>query len=141
MIQITENLNSSIYKDSLEIRKKVFVTEQKVPMSLEIEDEEKCIHFVLYQEDIPVATCRLYKKDKKTVKLQRMAVSKEKRKQGYGKKLMQEAEKYADTNDYQTIFLDAQTHALGFYQNLGYQPFGTEFMDAGIPHYSMKKSI
>ena len=34
--------------------------------------------------------------------------------------------------------LAAQTHALGFYEALGFEAFGPEFMDAGIPHRDMK---
>ena len=31
----------------------------------------------------------------------------------------------------------AQTHALGFYERLGFVAFGDEFDDAGIPHRDM----
>ena len=37
--------------------------------------------------------------------------------------------------------LAAQTHAIGFYEALGYVPFGDEFMDAGIPHRNMSKRL
>lgn len=142
MIKYTEDLTSDIYKDSLEIRKKVFMEEQEVPLELEIEDEDQCIHFVLYDDNgQAAATCRLFKKGNGNVKLQRMAVLKEFRKQGLGKQIMQAAEKYAEDNQFEWIFLDAQTHALGFYQNLGYQEFGDEFLDANIPHLSMKKHL
>ena len=32
-----------------------------------------------------------------------------------------------------------QTHALQFYARMGYEAYGEEFMDAGIPHFRMKK--
>ena len=31
----------------------------------------------------------------------------------------------------------SQTHALGFYERLGFTAFGPEYMDAGIPHRDM----
>jgi ElaA protein len=33
--------------------------------------------------------------------------------------------------------LGAQTHALGFYEALGFVAFGPEFLDAGMPHREM----
>jgi len=33
--------------------------------------------------------------------------------------------------------LGAQTHAIGFYERLGFTPYGPEYMDAGIPHRDM----
>jgi len=35
------------------------------------------------------------------------------------------------------VKLGAQIHALGFYQALGFQGVGAEYMDAGIPHLDM----
>ncbi|MYS54571.1 GNAT family N-acetyltransferase, partial [Streptomyces sp. SID6013] len=39
------------------------------------------------------------------------------------------------------VDLHAQTHALGFYERLGYQAYGPEFPDAGIPHRAMRRSL
>ncbi len=36
-----------------------------------------------------------------------------------------------------TIRLGAQTHALGFYERLGFTATGPEYLDAGIPHRDM----
>jgi ElaA protein len=35
------------------------------------------------------------------------------------------------------VKLGAQTHALGFYERLGFTAIGDEFDDAGIPHREM----
>ena len=35
------------------------------------------------------------------------------------------------------VKLGAQTHALGFYERLGFTAYGPEFDDAGIPHREM----
>jgi predicted GNAT family N-acyltransferase len=39
------------------------------------------------------------------------------------------------------VDLHAQTHALGFYERLGYQAYGPEFPDAGIPHRAMRRDL
>ena len=37
------------------------------------------------------------------------------------------------------VALSAQTHALGFYERLGYAAYGPEFDDAGLPHRWMRR--
>ena len=39
------------------------------------------------------------------------------------------------------VDLHAQTHALGFYERLGYEAYGEEFPDAGIPHRAMRRAL
>ena len=38
---------------------------------------------------------------------------------------------------YESILIHAQTHAIPFYEKLGFKPFGEEFMEDGIPHIKM----
>lgn len=37
------------------------------------------------------------------------------------------------------VFLNAQRHALGFYERAGFVSEGNEFIEAGIPHYRMTR--
>lgn len=47
----TKDTMSNIYLDAVRIRHQVFVVEQGVPLSREIDkDEAHCIHFVLYSD-------------------------------------------------------------------------------------------
>ena len=39
------------------------------------------------------------------------------------------------------VALSAQTHALGFYERLGYTAYGPEFDDAGLPHRWMSRTL
>lgn len=139
----TNNTLGPIYKDALAIRKEVFIKEQQVPPEREIDaDEKQAIHFVLYdKQDTPVATVRLLAADANTIKVQRMAVIKDARKNGYGKVIMQEMENYIKKTDYQKITLGAQISARDFYHHLGYQEEGEIFWDAGIQHIIMTKFI
>lgn len=140
-VRYTEDLATAIYQDALTIRRDVFIKEQGVSEEIEIEGEEGCLHFVLYQDDNPVATCRLLKKEHHVAKLQRMAVLKEGRGLQLGKELMREAEKIAAEHGINEIILGAQNTAIGFYEKLGYQIEGDEFLDANIPHHMMKKML
>ena len=39
------------------------------------------------------------------------------------------------------VFLGAQVQAVPFYEKQGYRCYGETFLDAGIPHLHMDKSI
>ena len=57
---------------------------------------------------------------------------------GLGAALMRAAvERFRQVPGVKTVKLGAQTHALGFYERLGFTAHGPEFDDAGIPHREM----
>lgn len=141
-IKQTIDITSPIYHDALAIRETVFIDEQHVPRELEIDDDEaRATNLVLYVDDAPAATLRLLPIAADTIKLQRMAVRKAYRQRGYGRALIAEAEGIAETNGYQQITLGGQLTARGFYETLGYTACGEEFMDAGIRHIEMVKTL
>jgi len=41
----------------------------------------------------------------------------------------------------QTAVLGSQTHALTFYEKLGFEAYGDEYLDAGILHQDMKITL
>ena len=91
----TQDLKSKTYRDALDIRKEVFVEEQQVPVSIEIDDlEDKTLHLVGYEEFIPVATARIYPMENGKYKVQCVAICKVVREKKYGSILMQEIERY-----------------------------------------------
>lgn len=130
----------------LEIRKEVFVEEQKVPLDLEIDEFDQIgpdVHHVLIEaEGAYAATGRLiYYKDN-SAKMQRIAVRKEFRSQGIGKILLIALEELARELGLTKSVLDAQCQAETFYAKLGYETISTEpFDDAGIPHVRMVKAL
>ncbi len=139
----TKDTMSDLYLDALKIRNQVFVKEQGVPLDREIDNYEAyTIHFVLYQDtETPMATVRLLPLEDGKIKVQRMAVLKEFRKKGLGKVIMEAAETFANEHDYQQLVLGAQLTARDFYQRLGYQAEGDIFLDAGIEHVTMTKTL
>lgn len=139
----TKDTMSDLYLDALKIRNQVFVKEQGVPLDREIDNYEAyTIHFVLYQDtETPMATVRLLPLEDGKIKVQRMAVLKEFRKKGLGKVIMEAAETFANEHDYQQLVLGAQLTAQDFYQRLGYQAEGDIFLDAGIEHVTMTKTL
>lgn len=137
-INYSTDLTSSLYGDSLTIRQEVFIKEQGVPFSQEIESEEGCTYFVIYDRVFPCGTARTFPLTSSTLKLQRFAVLKAYRKQGVGQRLIKAILKNATKNGYQELVLDAQTHAIGFYKKFGFEVISEEFLDAGILHRRMR---
>ncbi|WP_036746599.1 GNAT family N-acetyltransferase [Paenibacillus sp. UNC451MF] len=130
----------------LDIRKEVFVQEQEVDESLEIdefdESPDSCYHVLVQQDDQPLATGRMRPYTDDTMKLQRIAVLKASRGTGAGKTVVLALEDEARRAGYAYTLLDAQCQAEVFYRKLGYVTISTEtFLDAGIPHVRMKKTL
>lgn len=130
----------------LDIRTKVFVEEQKVPVEEEIDEYDEISpnvqHILILDEGIPVATGRLiyYKAD--TAKMQRIAVLQDYRTKGYGRVLLLAMEELARELGLVASILDAQCQAENFYKKLGYEVISTEpFYDAGILHVRMQKTL
>lgn len=73
--------------------------------------------------------------------LGRLAVAKAARGLGVGAALVRAIEDAAAELGLVAVDLHAQTHALGFYERLGYAVYGPEFPDAGIPHRAMRKAL
>ena len=143
-IKHTRDNLSPVYHQSLSIRHAVFVKEQQVPLTLEIDQNEAyCIHFVLFDDaDTPVATLRILPdKSGKQALIQRVATLKPYRGKGYAFDLMTEALAFLQAQQIELTELHAQLEAIPFYEKLGFKPFGHEFLDADIKHLAMKKTV
>lgn len=133
-------------EDCFSIRIKVFVEEQKVPRDLEMDEydvsPDACRHILLKDGDKPAATGRWKVYEEGTAKLQRIAVLKEYRSSGIGKILVLALEDDARKAGMDTVILDGQCTAEGFYKRLGYTTVpGEPFLDAGILHVRMTKKL
>lgn len=125
------------------LRHTVFVEEQGVPVDLEIDefDQDDSIHFLGRFEGEPIAAARIRILGD-TAKIQRVVVLKEFRGRALGRELMLKIMAHVRDGQLANKFaLDAQTYALAFYQELGFQTLGGEFDDAGIPHIHMIKAV
>lgn len=131
-------LNSSAYNDVLEIRKKVFVDEQNIPLELEVDEtESEAIYFLTYSDDRPAATGRL-REYGKYIKFERIATLKEWRGKGVGRNLMEAMLDYAKKNFPGKVpYMHSQESAVAFYERLGWRKSGDPFMEADIPHQAM----
>ncbi|WDF44590.1 GNAT family N-acetyltransferase [Streptomyces sp. T12] len=134
------------------VRKEVFVGEQGVPEDLEYDAYDTvAVHVLAVRADgVPLGTGRLLHGEAAAAKvdgdpsvgsLGRLAVTKAARGLGVGAALVRALEEAARARGLAAVDLHAQTHALGFYERLGYVAYGPEFPDAGIPHRAMRRVL
>ena len=125
------------------LRHEVFVEEQGVPVELEIDehDEMDAIHFLGEVNGTSAAAARIVVKQE-TAKIGRLVVSKPHRGGGHGVAMMRFVLDHVRDEGLATeVALDAQIQATGFYEALGFAIEGEEFMDAGIPHVRMVRTV
>ncbi|MCI1985662.1 MAG: GNAT family N-acetyltransferase [Lactobacillus sp.] len=137
-IRTTTHLDSATYADALTIRRNVFVSEQGVDPTLEVDaDEAKATYFVAYEAGLAVGCGRLLP-ESYGYHVQRVAVEKAFRHRGVGKALLDAMRVFAQEVGANELRLGAQVQALGFYKALGYTPTPKpEFTEAGIQHREM----
>ncbi|MER6983287.1 GNAT family N-acetyltransferase [Streptomyces carpinensis] len=134
------------------VRKEVFVVEQGVPQEIEYDSYDAvALHVLAVRDDgTPLGTGRLLHGEAAAAKtggdpavgsLGRLAVTEKARGLGVGAALVRAIEDAARERGLAAVDLHAQTHALGFYERLGYEAYGPEFPDAGIPHRAMRRSL
>lgn len=126
-------------EDAFTVRRAVFVQEQQVPEEEEIDQfEDDSTHVVLYDNKEPVGAGRVRVLDG-IGKLERICVLSTSRQKGAGKLIVEKLEDVATAQGVSKLKLNAQTHAIPFYERLGYETVSDVFMDAGIPHVTMIK--
>lgn len=124
------------------LRKEVFVKEQGVPLSLELDEHDAtAIHFIANDGDQTIATARLRVFEPNVGKVERVCVLNSYRGKRLGALIMEAVERYALEYDYKKLKLNAQSYAVPFYEKLSYIVTSPEFMDAGIPHRAMEKKL
>lgn len=142
MIKIIEVNSQDDFEKCLDIRTKVFIEEQNVPLELEMDGYDcDALHLLLFYENIPCATLRVLFPSEDTAHVGRVCVLKEYRRHHLGTALMTYLEKILKESKIKHVELGAQYYIKCFYEKLGYKCDGDIFMDANIEHIMMKKDI
>ena len=123
------------------IRRQVFVQEQNVPEQQELDEHDAtALHLLATLDGRPVGTARLLI-DGTEGKIGRVAILPDCRGTGAGAALMRAALDELRARGVTTARLGAQTHALRFYEKLGFTAYGPVYDDAGIPHRDMSLTL
>jgi len=118
------------------VRNAVFVEEQGVPVELEQDGLDPfCAHALALENGTPVGAGRITEKGH----IGRVAVLASHRGRGIGTELIRclIRNDKASTSTQKLIDLNAQLHAVAFYERLGFEPEGSKFLEAGIEHVRM----
>ena len=138
MYHLKQGCWDQLQQDAKLIRTQVFIVEQHIPEAEEWDDHDAISqHFVIYDQDHPIATARLLQNHS----VGRVAVVKAYRGQGIGRMIMLEIIAYAQQQARPHLQLSSQIHAVSFYQQLGFIVQGDEYDECGIPHIEMTMSI
>jgi predicted GNAT family N-acyltransferase len=132
-------------RDALEIRRSVFIEEQRVPEDLEIDQHDAdpalvstALHVLARRDGQPVGTGRLLLAEPDALlHIGRVAVLAAHRRHGVGRTVMLALQVLARERGAASVTLGAQLHAISFYERLGYVASGPVFLDAGIEHRRM----
>ena len=121
------------------VRTEVFVVEQGVPAEIERDAlDAVCRHAIARDAGGRViATGRLLPDGH----IGRMAVLRTARGAGVGGAVLQALIAEAARRGLREVALNAQTHVLAFYRRHGFEAVGEVFMEAGIPHRAMRRTV
>ena len=126
--------------EAKEIRCEVFCKEQGFLDEFD-ETDEVAAHLVAFNSGTPIATCRVFKDEKDTHTVGRVAVVKAWRGKNIGADILAEAENYIRNNGGKEISVSAQKRVEEFYKKQGYTPLGSIYFDEDCPHIKMIKKL
>ncbi|MEM1338739.1 MAG: GNAT family N-acetyltransferase [Bacteroidota bacterium] len=128
----------------LQLRSEVFVVEQDcVYQDIDTKDKQ-AYHVLGLQNNELAAYARFFAGGDyfENPAIGRVVVDKRYRKKGLGKLIVLACLRYIDQNlKAPTIELSAQTYLKKFYEDMGFSITGKEYLEDGIPHIRMKRSI
>ncbi|TKR80642.1 hypothetical protein L596_014686 [Steinernema carpocapsae] len=132
-----------LFKTIKDVRIEVFCVGQECPYEEEFDglDFSSCMQVAAFVDGNVVGICRI-RKALPFVKLERIAVLEKYRKFGYGNKIVAFAIKLAETEPVfknLILALHSQSYVKGWYKKFGFEIFGDEFEECGIPHFVMVK--
>ena len=121
-----------------DVRREVFVVGQSVPAEIEVDGQDPvCVHVLARWGSESVGTGRMLPDGH----IGRVAVRAPFRNRGIGTKLIQQLIEVAREEGLDRVFLGSQVRATAFYERLGFQQCGSRYVEAGIEHTTMEKSI
>jgi len=107
----------------------------------ELEREKDNMLIGAFEDEEMLGCCMLVEESNDTVRLRQMAVLNDLQGKGIGRALMNFAENLARDRGYKTLSMHARKNAVGFYEKMGYEISGDEFIELTIPHYVMEKKL
>jgi len=103
--------------------------------------EAESLHLVMLAGDRVVGCVLFHPEGPETGRLFQMAVEPERQGSGLGTRLVRALEQEVSARGFREITLHARDAAVGFYARLGYVTFGPPYVEVGIAHQNMRRSL
>ena len=142
-VQITEiKYHSEEYRQEQELRDRVL----RKPLGMSLYDEnmdaeQHDVHVGAFVNGRLAGVLILTRINAAEVKMRQVAVDEATRGWNIGTEMVLFAEAYSKKNGFSTMLLNARKTAVGFYEKLGYEKIGEEFLEINIPHFKMRKCL
>lgn len=130
------------YREVVELRRRVL----RIPLGLDFTPEQlagegKDLHLAAYEGRALVGCLMLSDHGDGVIQMRQVCVEPDRQGTGVGAALVHESEAEARRRGYRGMMLHARDIAVGFYERLGYGRIGEPFVEVGIPHQEMGKSM
>lgn len=133
-----QELTAAELYEILKARAEIFIVEQKINYQDMDDRDYESLHCFFMEEGQVAAYLRAFPMEERRVKIGRVLT----RRHGNGMgRLLLEKSLEAVTAEFpcEKIRVDAQKHAVGFYEKFGFRPISGEFWEEGILHISMER--
>jgi predicted GNAT family N-acyltransferase len=129
---------SMLCNEAFRLRRAVFISEQKVPEEEEFDADDLTAHHVVAVAAGEVCGTLRVIHGEDHVKIGRVAVNINWRGHGIASRMIAHAmEQHRDARG-NRFYLTAQSDKVALYEKFGFNAFGEEFLDGGMPHLAMK---
>jgi predicted GNAT family N-acyltransferase len=137
-VVLTVPVFSTLCNEAFKLRRAVFIVEQKVPADEEFDSDDIAAHHVVAVRDGEVCGTLRVIHTKEHVKIGRVAVDMGARGHGIASAMLDHAMNTHRAARDNRFYLAAQSDKVALYERFGFNAFGDEFLDGGMPHLAMK---
>lgn len=137
--EFNELTTTELY-EILKARAAIFIMEQNINYQDMDDIDYKSTHFFYMEDNKVIAYLRAFEDEEQNIKIGRVLTIEHGK--GIGKKLFTESLiSIIEKKVPKKIYMHAQTHATGFYEQFGFKPEGEEFLEEGIQHIQMELEL
>ena len=135
-----DELTTTELYEIIKSRTEVFLLEQNI-VCQDLDDMDyKSLHCFIEQDGRVIAYLRAFSADSETVKVGRVLTLSHGN--GTGRELMEKSlDAIKNTFNCKNLHISSQKHAVGFYEKFGFETCSDEYMEEGVIHIAMERSI
>ena len=135
--------DSEQYQSARALRDAVLRAPLGLPLSADdLQGEADQLHFGLFGDNGELVACvTAIVMSADHAKIRQTAVAPAYQRQGLGRRIMTELEAALAARSFVSLSLHARSTAVGFYEKLGYEAVGDEYIEVTIPHRKMVKRL